>query len=131
MQKARSPQSLATSRAFGQRVKTAREQQGLTAAQFQERLAKYGVKWDHSAVTRVESGEREPRLTEALAIADILGINLTGLITPAPEIQDYVNDVRRLMNASREALSELLRAIEQAPEVLHNDGRPESTTSTA
>lgn len=121
MQKQRPPEYQATSRAFGQRVKAAREDRDINQAQFQERLAAYGVRFDKSAVTRIESGEREPRLTEALAIADILGISLTGLITPAAETEDYASDVQRLVENSRQAVLELLRALDRAPAVLQLD----------
>ena len=121
MQKKRSPEYLATSRAFGQRVRTARDNAGLTQIQLQELLTGYGVHFDTSAITRVESGEREPRLTEALAIADILGISLTGLMSPPPDVEEYVSDVHRLMDASKEALHALLRAVERAPFMLQRN----------
>lgn len=124
MQMPRSPESIATSRAFGQQVKEARKAQGLSSARFQERLAEHGVRFDTSAVTRLESGEREPRLTEALAIADVLSINLTDLTTPTPAANHYASDIRRLADNSRKAVLELLRAIDRAPLMLENDGTP-------
>jgi len=122
MQRERTPESIATSRAFGQRVKEARKSQGLSSARFQERLAEHGVRFDTSAVTRLESGEREPRLTEALAIADVLSISLTDLTAPTPAADHYADDIRRLAENSRKAVLELLRAIDSALAIPQREG---------
>ncbi|GAS87550.1 helix-turn-helix domain-containing protein [Mycolicibacterium brisbanense] len=69
---------IARFRGFGQRVKRAREDQGFTQRQLAEILEEYHrIKLDSSAITRIENGSREPRITEALAIADILNFPLT------------------------------------------------------
>ena len=52
--------------AFGDRAKSARLRAGLTQQQLCDRL---GNSLDTSAITRIEAGQREPRLSEALAIA--------------------------------------------------------------
>jgi transcriptional regulator with XRE-family HTH domain len=63
---------------FGARIKRAREEQGLTQRELSEILEKdHRIRLDSSAVTRIESGSREPRIREALAIADVLGFPLT------------------------------------------------------
>ena len=63
---------------FGQRVKRAREDQGLTQRQLAEALEQdHRIKLDSSAITRIESGSREPRIREALAIAEVLDFPLT------------------------------------------------------
>lgn len=43
------------------------------------RLQRAGLKIDPSAITRIETGQREPKLTEAVAIADMLGLDLDDL----------------------------------------------------
>lgn len=63
---------------FGARIKRAREEQGLTQRQLSEILEQdHRIKLDSSAITRIENGTREPRIREALAIADVLGFPLT------------------------------------------------------
>jgi transcriptional regulator with XRE-family HTH domain len=124
MQPKRTPESLVVSREFGRRVKEARKAQGVSSARFQERLAEHGVRWDTSAVARVEAGRREPRLTEVLAVVDILGISLAGFATPKGDSDDYAGDLRRLVENSRKAVLELLRAIDRAPVVLETESAP-------
>jgi len=123
MRRNQTPASEALTQAFGQRAKAARDKQGVSQAQLQEQLAERGVMIDSSGITRLESGEREPRLSEALAISEIFGFGLTSLMTPTPE-HDVVRDVRRLMEESRESLLKLLRALDHAAELLpHDDSR--------
>jgi transcriptional regulator with XRE-family HTH domain len=106
------------SRVFGQRTKAARMEAGLTQAQLQDRLASRGIKIDSSGLTRIEAGQREPRLSEALALADVLGFGLANLLTPAPGLETYMNEVRRLMGESRETLLQLLRSVDKTTDLL-------------
>lgn len=108
----------AISRAFGQRTKAARMDAGLTQAQLQDRLASRGIKIDSSGLTRIEAGQREPRLSEALAIAGVLGFGLANLVTPAPSLETYMNEVRRLAEQSRETLLQLLSSVDKAADLL-------------
>ena len=127
MQKPRTPAADAMAAAFGQRMKAARLEAGLTQAELQQRLAERGVPLDTSAITRLEAGGREPRLTEALAIAATLGFGLTDLAAPATEIDAYMTEVRQLMEQSRAALLDLLRSVDKATDVLRQvKGEPEA-----
>lgn len=40
----------------------------------------YGLKWDHSIVSRTEAGQRPVRLNEAAAIAAVFGVPLGDLL---------------------------------------------------
>lgn len=61
---------------FAERAKSARLRAGLTQQQLFERLRdETGVRLDTSAITRIEAGQREPRLGEALAIARVLNFD--------------------------------------------------------
>ena len=127
MQKPRTPAADAMAAAFGQRMKAARLEAGLTQAELQQRLAERCVPLDTSAITRLEAGGREPRLTEALAIAATLGFGLTDLAAPATEIDAYMSEVRQLMEQSRAALLNLLRSVDKATDVLRQvKGEPEA-----
>lgn len=60
---------------FAERVRAARLAAGLTQQQLCDRLKdEAAVRLDTSAITRIESGRRDPRLSEALAIAAVLGL---------------------------------------------------------
>ena len=113
--------------AFGRRMKAARADAGLTQAELQELLKERGAPLDTSAITRLEAGRREPRLSEALAIAATLGFGLTDLAAPATEIDAYMSEVRQLMEQSRAALLDLLRSVDKATDVLRQvKGEPEA-----
>lgn len=51
----------------------------LTLRALSELVEHHGARIDASGLSRIESGEREPRLGEALAIAAALGVGITGL----------------------------------------------------
>jgi transcriptional regulator with XRE-family HTH domain len=104
----------AVGRTFGERAKAARIEAGMTQVQLQERLeAEFGIKLDSSGITRIEAGQREPRLSEALAIATILDFGLNNLTQKGPDLNFYVSDVVELMHESRETLLKLLRSVDQ------------------
>ena len=64
---------------FGEMLKTARADLGWSQRRLAEVLQKSGLKIDPSAITRIETGQREPKLTEAVAIANLLGLDLDTL----------------------------------------------------
>ena len=100
------------SRTFAERAKAARRRAGLTQQQLCDRLLKEAdVELDTSAITRIEAGQREPRLGEALAIARVLGFGLDNLV-PRAELDFYISDVKRLMDESRAALVKMLRSVD-------------------
>ena len=88
---------------FADRAKSARLRAGLTQQQLADRLDKETpVTLDTSAITRIEAGQREPRLGEALAIAKVLNFGLNNLV-PRVDLDLYLSDVERLMKESRAA----------------------------
>ncbi len=94
--------------AFGDRAKSARLRAGLTQQQLCDRL---GNSLDTSAITRIEAGQREPRLSEALAIARELGFELDDL-APRADLDAHLRDVTRSMEESRAALVTMLRSVD-------------------
>jgi transcriptional regulator with XRE-family HTH domain len=97
---------------FAERAKGARLRSGLTQQQLCQRLAEEtGVDLDTSAITRIEAGQREPRLGEALAIARVLGFGLNNLV-PRADLDFYLSDVERLMKESRAALIRMVKSVD-------------------
>ncbi|WP_156745325.1 helix-turn-helix transcriptional regulator [Mycobacterium sp. 1165178.9] len=114
---------------FADRAKSARLRAGLTQQQLAHRLeAEADVSLDTSGITRIEAGQREPRLSEALALARVLKFDLDDL-TPRADLDFYLTDVKRLMAESRAALVKMLRSVEsvvdlvrQNPDTLGDEG---------
>jgi transcriptional regulator with XRE-family HTH domain len=97
---------------FAERAKSARLRAGLTQQQLSDRLrTEAHVVLDTSAITRIEAGQREPRLGEALAIARVLEFGLNNLV-PREDLDFYLSDVDRLMDESRAALIKMLRSVD-------------------
>jgi transcriptional regulator with XRE-family HTH domain len=108
----RSPLNDEVSRTFAERAKAARLRAGLTQQQLCDRLLEETkVDLDTSAITRIEAGQREPRLGEALAIARVLGFGLDNLV-PRAELDVYLSDVKRSMDESRAALVTMVRSVD-------------------
>ena len=88
----------------------------MTQAALEDRLQDdYGIKLDTSGITRTEAGTREPRLSEVIAIAAILGLELNDL-TPALGLNRLMSDLSQQMLESREALLTLLHSVDQIVE---------------
>ena len=97
---------------FAERAKAARLRAGLTQQQLSDRLrSEAEVLLDTSAITRIEAGQREPRLSEALAIARVLEFGLNNLV-PRADQDFYLSDVERLMDESRAALVTMIRSVD-------------------
>lgn len=97
---------------FAERAKAARLRSGLTQQQLSDRLRdETGVGLDTSAITRIEAGQRDPRLGEALAIGRVLGFGLNNLV-PRADLDFYLSDVERLMDESRAALIRMVKSVD-------------------
>ncbi|GAB07876.1 helix-turn-helix domain-containing protein [Gordonia amarae] len=67
---------------FGPALRRLREDRGLTQRAFSEQLEnRTGVRIDASGIHRIETGKREPRLGEAIAIAETIAVTLDELVT--------------------------------------------------
>ena len=71
--------------AFGQNLRTRRLVYGISQREMGTLLRRAGLLIDASAVSRIESGERSVRLSEAVLIADALGCGLVDLLPDAGE----------------------------------------------
>lgn len=64
---------------FSDVLKSARSDAGLTQRALADALKERGVQVDQAAVARMEKGEREPKLSEAIAISETLGFSLADI----------------------------------------------------
>jgi transcriptional regulator with XRE-family HTH domain len=100
-------------RDFGNAVRKRRAALGISQRGFSELLMeKTGVKLDPSAVTRIERGQRELKLSEALAIATVLDVKvdtLTRHIEPAesPGLIEVRDAYQQLRNAHATVLAQI------------------------
>jgi transcriptional regulator with XRE-family HTH domain len=107
---------------FAERAKTSRIEAGMTQVQLQQRLeAEFGIKLDTSGITRIEAGQREPRLSEAIAIARVLDLGFNDFAVTGPDLDFYMSRVVELMHESRETLLKLLRSVDQVTEFVQRN----------
>jgi transcriptional regulator with XRE-family HTH domain len=67
--------------AFGRRLRYLREEAGLTQQQLADVMRETGAKMHRSTIGKIEAGERVMSIGEGAQFADVLGVNLTELIT--------------------------------------------------
>ena len=121
------PTNIGVSHNFGAQMKAARAKAAMTQAALQARLQDgFGIKLDTSGITRTEAGQREPRLSEVLAISVILGLDLNDF-TPAQDLNRLMGDLIKQMLESRETLHKVLESFDQIAE--HVTANPASLGS--
>lgn len=92
--------------AFGREVQAKREDRCWSKTELAAKLSTAGLKNFHpTTVSRMESGERAVRLSEALTIADVLGLRLDALSQQGPAT--YEDGYRDGLDAARAALDAL------------------------
>ena len=67
---------------FSQRLREAREAQGISQRQMVDRLAELGLATNQAAIARIERGTRKVSLDEAVAISAALDVALVNLFLP-------------------------------------------------
>jgi len=71
---------------FGATMRRRRQDAGLSQRALAQRLIELGVTIDQATITRMESGQREPRLSEAVAIAEFLQFDLLQVELDQPNV---------------------------------------------
>lgn len=100
------PQADESPRTFGEALRRAREKAGISQRTLATRITEItGLRLDPSAVTRIETDQREPKVIEAQAIAAALGVQLDDLVPPV------VPPLRKLWLDLDDAGFELLDAV--------------------
>lgn len=99
-------------KSFGQRVREAREQAGLTQAFVAKALAERGFRVGHTTVAKIEAGDRATSVEEAVALADILNVGVEPLAVggvAAPDSDPYTTRALNDAQASLIALGVALK----------------------
>jgi transcriptional regulator with XRE-family HTH domain len=72
---------------IGERVRAQREERGWTQAKLGEHVGSYlGQDWSRQAISAAEKGKRSFTAAELLTFADVLGVSISYLMTPPPEV---------------------------------------------
>src|SRR5690349_265492 len=70
---------------FAENFRRRREDRGISQAAVAEAMAKAGFSFHQQTVGSIENGSRRVRIGEAVALAEILGIDLAVLLHPLSE----------------------------------------------
>ncbi|MGX5356855.1 helix-turn-helix domain-containing protein [Kocuria sp. KH4] len=104
--------------AIGHTIRRAREARGLEQSQLSDLLRDEGVNWSQGTISRVEQGKRPVRLTEAGAVAGVLGLLVDELVpyrgvSIGRELQALLRHGERLQRRWEEWHAELAEKSEQ------------------
>lgn len=111
-------------RAFGDRVRRAREDRKWSQRKLAEELDNVGIKLDPSAVTRIERGSREAKLREAAAIAKVLQVPLEDLAdssNPRKLFESILESASGRSQVARNALADMAGLYLRAVHILDHD----------
>ncbi|MEN4476855.1 helix-turn-helix transcriptional regulator [Mycolicibacterium cosmeticum] len=98
--------------AFAVNVRTARQSRGLTQADVARQMSRSGYRWHAATVYKVENGERQIQLGEALELARILGVGVEEMATPHGALKSAV-DIAAIRNEITVAAMELMGSIDR------------------
>lgn len=87
---------------IGTRVREARERSGRPQRTIATSMTMLGHKWIQDTMTRVENGKRPLRLSEAVTLADILGVSLESLYRDQPTTAKDTAAIRELLGLQTE-----------------------------
>lgn len=93
-----------TNNDFGKNVVSTREALGISRSELQRKLEAHGQPMHMTSLRRIESGEQEPKLSEAKAIAEVLGLSVEQL-DMQPDRVEQLRDVW-LMTAAHKAATD-------------------------
>lgn len=115
---------------LAENIAAAREMSGLSRAALAERLQREGLtNWHATTVTRVETGQREVRVSELSALARVFGLSRDSLLVRPEQMQRLGRVIRaylRTTNARAEleaAEKELQRAHDEFRATMLTDER--------
>lgn len=105
----------AVERRFTRRLREERERAGISQAAIAEYLTEQlEHRVDASALSRMEKGVRAVRLDEAVAIADILGVELEALLRDRDSVDDEIDELQRDLALDEHRAAQARHEAEQA-----------------
>lgn len=110
---------------FGGALRAGRVRLGLSQRALADKLRGRGISVDQAAITRMETGQREPKLIEALQISDFLDFDVSTLERPDSEAIAHDGLVELTFAkyfVARESLYEYLNAVAMALATVPGDG---------
>ncbi|MGJ0119951.1 helix-turn-helix domain-containing protein [Williamsia sp. MIQD14] len=101
---------------FADTMRTQRLAAGLTQRTLSQNLIQLGVSIDQATIARMESGQREPRLSEAVAIAEYLQFDLLQIAFDLPNVSYHgaLQNGTQKYFAARAAIDAYLRSAADA-----------------
>lgn len=100
------PAPVASDKQIGRSVRAAREAADITQVELSARMEARGVETHNSLLSQTELGRRRLYFTEALAIADSLGIDIAALTDwERMEVERELAELRERLAAAEERLA--------------------------
>lgn len=100
---------------FARRMLEERHRVGLTQATLAEKVTdQVGRTVDPSAIARAEKHQRAVRLDEAVAIAEILGVELESLLRDRDGVDDELDELQRDLELAEYQMTQARHEAEQA-----------------
>lgn len=97
----------APSQVFAQRLREERARTGVSQTELATRISdRLGFTVDPTAITRIEKGERSVKLDEAVAIAEVLGVDLPALLVSTSEIERVLQEQRAALASAQARFEE-------------------------
>lgn len=91
-------------RRFGQRVRAVRTEQARSQQDIADALAEqFGLHLHQTAIAKIEAGSRAVKMSEALAIADVLGVHIGQLLVQRQPAVQTTEKVARADELARAA----------------------------
>ena len=90
----------APERIFAQRLRGCRDELGMTQQQVADRMTRQGFSMKQTTIAKIEAGQRPVRINEAVALANILGLQLVDLVgdpVASGEVAELDAERRRLV----------------------------------
>ena len=100
--------SATVSQVFAQRLREERARAGLTQSELATRISDVlGTVVYGSGITRVEKGERAVKLEEAVAMAQVLGVELSSMLVGSSELERVLAEHRAALIAAQARFEEV------------------------
>jgi transcriptional regulator with XRE-family HTH domain len=118
---------------FATLVKEARRDRGLSLRELADVLAQTGVKIDSSGLNRIEQGSREPRLSEARALTNVLGLDRDAVLTASADAETLGNQAaaREHFLSARKSVADFVRYFDAVGNSVVSTSHPDPNPAAA